>query len=410
MNYGFGGHSMTDNKAICAAPWSHYYLQPNGDMHPCCTALDINYGNTNEMSLADAWNSDTAKKFRSDLRAGIKQDACKHCYMQESHSGSSLRTSLNERYGSSITDSNTPDMNIKYLDVRSSNTCNMACVMCYHGLSSSWYDDLPALDPGLHKRINKFIKIDSNTESEVLESISKDLDTVYFAGGEPLITPYHYTVLDYLIENDYAKNIRLDYNTNLSTLKYKKRDLFDLWKNFKHVEIRASIDTYGEYAEYQRYGTVWTDIVSNWKRVLEHPDIIIRPQLTVTTLTIGRLPEFLDILTNELECKLDLHRHINGITFNMATNPAGFNIQNLPEEIKDTYIEKLNIYCKKGNPLTTPMVETCISFMKENPADLNKFLYTLGFLRVLDNRREKNWEKLWPEFVPYFYDNKTGDS
>ena len=397
---------MTDNKAICAAPWSHYYLQPDGKMHPCCTAYDIEYGNTNEMSLKDAWNSETAQKFRRDLRAGIKQDACKFCYMQEEHSGSSLRTSLNNRYGSSITDSDTPEMNIKYLDVRSSNTCNMACVMCYHGLSSSWYEDLEVLNRAEHRRVSKFIKIDKNTEKQVLETISSELDVVYFAGGEPLITPYHYAVLDYLIENDYAKNIKLEYNTNLSTLKYKKRDLFDIWKHFKHVEIRASVDTYGEYAEYARYGTVWNNIVTNWKRILEHPNIIIRPQITVTTLTIGRLPEFLDILTDELDCKLDLHRHINGITFNMVTNPEGFNIQNLPEEIKDVYIEKLNTYCKKGNKLTTPMVETCISFMKGKSANNDEFVNRLGILTLLDVRRNKNWEKLWPEFVPYFYGDK----
>lgn len=397
---------MTDNKAICAAPWSHYYLQPDGKMHPCCTAYDVEYGNTNEMSLKDAWNSETAQKFRRELRAGIKQDACKFCYMQEKHSGSSLRTSLNNRYGSSITDSDTPEMNIKYLDVRSSNTCNMACVMCYHGLSSSWHDDLEVLNRAEYRRVSKFIKIDKDTEKQVLETISSELDVVYFAGGEPLITPYHYTVLDYLIENDYAKNIKLEYNTNLSTLKYKKRDLFDIWKHFKHVEIRASVDTYGEYAEYTRYGTVWNDIITNWKRVLEHPTIIIRPQITVTTLTIGRLPEFLDILTDELDCKLDLYRHINGITFNMVTNPEGLNIQNLPDEIKDAYIEKLNTYCKKGNKLTTPFVETCISFMKEKSSNHTEFLNRLGILTVLDVKRNKNWEKLWPEFVPYFYGDK----
>ena len=402
MNYGYGGHNMTDNKAICAAPWVHYYLQPNGNMHPCCTAYDINYGNTNEMSLQEAWNSETAQKFRNDLRAGVKQSACKHCYVQEKHSGYSLRTSLNERYSDTITDSNTPKMDIKYLDVRSSNICNMACVMCYHGLSSSWYDDLKYIDQDLHKISNKFIQINKDTESQVLETISPDLDTVYFAGGEPLITPYHYTVLDFLIENDYAKNIRLEYNTNLSTLKYKKRDLFDLWKHFKHVEIRASVDSLGEYAEYQRYGTVWGNIMNNWKKVLEHPEIIIRPQITITALTLSKLPEFLDVLTEELNCKIDWDNQVNGLTYNIAIGPERLCIQNLPEDIKDMYIDKLNTYCEKQNPLTTPMVERCISFMKEKQSDAYQFTDLLKYLDILDGRRNKDWRVLWPEFLDYY--------
>lgn len=403
MNYGFGGDDlMAENKAICAAPWSHYYLQPNGNMHPCCTAYDINYGNTNEMSLHDAWNSETAKKFRNDLRAGVKQKACNHCYVQEKHSGSSLRTSLNERYGESITDSDTPEMSIKYLDVRSSNTCNMACVMCYHGLSSSWYDDLQYIDRDLWRNSSKFIQINKDTESQVLETISPDLDTVYFAGGEPLITPYHYKVLDFLIENDYAKNIVLEYNTNLSTLKYKSRDLFDLWKNFKRVEIRASVDASGEYAEYQRYGTVWDIIMSNWRKVLEHPEIIIRPQITITALSLSKLPEFLDVLTDELGCKLDYDNNIDGITYNIAIGPERICMQNLPEDIKDMYIDKLNTYCKKQNYLTTPMVESCISFMKEKPSDPQQFAELLKFLDVIDGRRKNDWRTLWPEFLPYY--------
>lgn len=404
MNYGFGGLAMIDdnNKAICAAPWMHYYLQPNGNMHPCCTSQGINYGNTNDMSLHEAWNSATAQKFRNDILSGIKQDACSHCYAQEKHSGSSLRTSLNERYSNAITGNITPNMNIKYLDVRSSNTCNMACVMCYHGLSSSWYEDLRYINPNLHFNSEKFIKINKDTETQVLETISPDLDTVYFAGGEPLITPYHYTVLDYLIENDYAKNIRLDYNTNLSTLKYKNRNLFDLWKHFKHVEIRASVDAFGEYAEYQRYGTVWDTIISNWKKVLEHPEIIIRPQITITSLSISKLPEFLDVLTEELDCKLDYDNQIDGITFNIANRPTHLDIRNIPEDVKKVYIDKLNMYCEKNNCLTTPLVETCISYMEENKSDPAEILKLLKYLDILDSSRNKCWSDLWPEFLDYY--------
>lgn len=391
-----------NNEAICAAPWTHYYLQPNGNMHPCCTAQEINYGNTNEMSLRDAWTSDTAREFRQNLLDGKKQKACQFCYSQEKNTGMSLRTSLNSRYRHLITEDIEPDFNIKYLDVRSSNTCNMACVMCFHDVSSSWYDDGKALDPDRYKNVSKFIEIRNETEAQVLESIGAELDVLYFAGGEPLITPYHYTMLDYLIEKGYAKNIRLEYNTNLSTLKYKKRDLFDIWKHFKHVEIRASVDAHGEYAEYQRYGTDWNAIINNWKRVLEHPEIVIRPQITVTSLSIGNFPEFLDVLTDELDCKLDFDRQIDTLVTNIAISPEMMSMQHLPKEIKEQYIEKLNNYCKKNNPLTTPIVKRCISFMRDNEADLQQFHNMLEFLTVLDKRRKNDWRKLWPEFIPYY--------
>ena len=53
----------------------------------------------------------------------------------------------------------------------------------------------------------------------------KDVEEVYFAGGEIIITPEHYECLDYWIENGQAEQIELSYTTNFSVLKYKDKDL-----------------------------------------------------------------------------------------------------------------------------------------------------------------------------------------
>lgn len=396
-----------DNKAICAAPWTHLHVQPDGKVYPCCTALEpeVTYGNTHQMTIQQAWHSDIAQRFRKNLLEGKKQPACSVCYNQEKYyqDGGSLRTSLNNRYGEFITDNLTPDFHIKYLDVRSSNTCNMACVMCYHGLSSSWYEDGLAIDFGVKPNSPKFIEINNAAEAEILKIVGSDLDIVYFAGGEPLLTPYHYTVLDYLIEQDLAKNIRLEYNTNLSVLRYKKRNVFDIWKNFKSVEIRASVDMMGEHAEYQRYGTKWDTIVKNWKEVLTYPDIVIRPQITVTSLSIGVLPEFLNFLTTELECKIDRSKGINGITFNLCYGPNRLCVQNLPDSIKKLYTDRLTTFIQHGNDLANTMLQPCIDFMNEKPATSWYFEHDLlRYMTQLDERRGLNWRKLWPEFIPHF--------
>ena len=101
-------------------------------------------------------------------------------------------------------------------------------------------------------------------KKDILTDIINDtLEIVYFAGGEPLIIPYHYEMLDYMIKNDYAKNIELRYNTNLSTLKYKSVDLLKNWSSFKNITLSPSIDMIGEQGEYHRYGSKWNDIINN---------------------------------------------------------------------------------------------------------------------------------------------------
>jgi MoaA/NifB/PqqE/SkfB family radical SAM enzyme len=103
---------------ICAAPWSHLYIDTGGLVRPCCTQ-EIIYGDSNTESIKDIWNSPETIKFRKDLLAGVKQEGCKFCYLQEKHTGESLRTGLNSQYGNLISENTTPEMIVKYLDIRS---------------------------------------------------------------------------------------------------------------------------------------------------------------------------------------------------------------------------------------------------------------------------------------------------
>ena len=64
-------------------------------------------------------------------------------------------------------------------------------------------------------------------------------------------------------------DIQLRYNTNISNLKYKKRDIFKLWQHFESSLFRvyASIDHMGDKAEYIRHGTKWKTIETNIKKL-----------------------------------------------------------------------------------------------------------------------------------------------
>jgi hypothetical protein len=58
----------------------------------------------------------------------------------------------------------------------------------------------------------------------------------------------------------------------------------------------------GEHAEYHRYGTDWDNISSNLRTIrFDMPQINMVPQITITALSIGYLPDLLTFLTDELE-------------------------------------------------------------------------------------------------------------
>ena len=380
---------------ICAAPWSHLYIDTGGLVRPCCTS-DIIYGDTKTTSIKDSWNSSETIKFRKNLLAGVKQEGCKFCYQQEKHTGQSLRTGLNSQYGNLISEDVTPEMQIKYLDIRSSNLCNMACIMCGSAYSSNWYED----EKKLYNKADasaKFVEITKETEKDVIENIlSDDIDLVYFAGGEPLITPYHYQLIEKLISMGISNDINLRYNTNLSTLKYKKIDLTERWSHFKSVEIAASIDMIGEQAELHRYGT-------DWKKISEHlhtvrydiPNVSLSPQITVTALSIGYLPELLTYFIDELK-----FTDKDFIHFNLGMWPAKLNPHLLPKNIKKMYTTKLNNFLEntKYFSLCESIITSALRHMNEidKSEDFETMTY---YLSQLDDVRSSDWKELWPEIA-----------
>ena len=380
---------------ICAAPWSHLYIDTGGLVRPCCTQ-EIIYGDTNTTSIKDIWNSSETIKFRKELLEGKKQPGCKFCYQQEKHTGQSLRTALNSKYGNLISEDVTPEMIVKYLDIRSSNLCNMACIMCGSTYSSNWYDDEKELFDNTSTP-TKFINITKKTEDEIINSIiSDDIEEVYFAGGEPLISPYHYKLVDQMISMNISEDIRLRYNTNLSTLKYKKIDLAERWSHFKSVEIAASIDMIGEQAELHRYGT-------DWKKISEHlhtvrydiPNVSLTPQITVTALSIGYLPELLAYFIDELEFINE-----DKIYFNMALWPEKLNPQVLPKSIKELYTNKLQSFLDNTDMknICEPIIVSSINSMNEVDTS-EKFEWMTYYLNQLDGIRSTKWKELWPEIA-----------
>jgi MoaA/NifB/PqqE/SkfB family radical SAM enzyme len=387
---------------ICAAPWSHLYIDTGGLVRPCCTQ-EIIYGDSNTESIKDIWNSPETIKFRKDLLAGVKQEGCKFCYLQEKHTGESLRTGLNSQYGNLISENTTPEMIVKYLDIRSSNLCNMACIMCGSTYSSNWYDDEKILydKTSIPK---KFVNITKETENEIIDNIiNDDIDLVYFAGGEPLISPYHYRLVDELISKGISKKTKLRYNTNLSTLKYKSIDLTERWSHFKSVEIAASIDMIGEHAEYHRYGTDWKKISKHLHTVrFDIPNVSLSPQITVTALSIGYLPELLTYFIDELEFTDKDYIH-----FNLSIWPEKLNPQIcLPKNIKKMYTKKLESFLDNTecSSLCKSLITSSLTHMNEDDTtpfwkSREDFNMMVEYLDSLDKIRGIDWKELWPEIA-----------
>jgi organic radical activating enzyme len=128
-------------------------------------------------------------------------------------------------------DGSLKEFKMRYFDIRFSNICNFKCRTCGGGFSSQWEQE------DLKSKVTYARVFPKNDNPDFLQDIVEqvpNLKTAYFAGGEPLITEEHYILLEEMIRTKKSDHIQLRYNTNMSNLKFKNKDLLALWKHFKN--------------------------------------------------------------------------------------------------------------------------------------------------------------------------------
>ena len=250
---------LEESKTFCLAPWLSIHTWPDGKTYPCCLwNSNEPVGNINDEPLGKIWNNNILKKARIDMLKGKKVSSCQRCYHLEKTGDSSYRERINKEHWNKIhyVDSTDSDgklsiMNLHLWDLRISNFCNFKCRSCGLGLSSSWYSDTVALGNKVDKAL---INInDKASFMDMLEPHYNCVDEIYFAGGEPLIMPEHYQILNKLIELG-RTDVNIRYSTNFSKLTFKNKHIFDYWKQFKNLELYISVDGIGKIGEYVRKG------------------------------------------------------------------------------------------------------------------------------------------------------------
>lgn len=263
-----------NNKSFCLAPWMSTHVWPDGNTFPCCI-WDIGepIGNVNKNTLKEIWNSSKLKETRLKMLKGEKVSACDRCYQLEHTGHETYRDHYNVDHADKIhyiqdtkEDGSLDDMNLHLWDLRLSNFCNFKCRSCGLDLSSSWHSDQNALavNPRMKEIGSNYYNNDIVEKSlisvkdktdflHMMEDHYKCVDEIYFAGGEPLLMPEHYQILDKLIELG-RTNVKIRYSTNFSKFKFGKKHVFDYWKQFKNLQLWVSVDGIGKIGEYVRHG------------------------------------------------------------------------------------------------------------------------------------------------------------
>jgi radical SAM protein with 4Fe4S-binding SPASM domain len=380
---------LTESKSFCMLPWMHMHAFPDGRAYPCCLSDYWHpVGDLRKNTMEQVWNQEPYRLMRQNMLKDKPCKECTKCYEQEQHGAFSMRYDSNRNYGHHINDvDNTlpdgthPDFKIRYWDVRFSNLCNFSCRSCGPIFSSNWYNDHIKLynrKPDVLGRDMARVEYTAGNEDSMIEQMMPHipyLEQVYFAGGEPLIMKEHYFLLEKLIEAG-KTDVRIQYNTNFSELRFKDKHVFEYWRHFKNVSVGASLDAMGPRAELMRKGTDWSQSLDNRRRMMEEvPHVDFYVSATISSMNVLHVLDFHKAWTEQglIQAK--------DFNVNICQSPEWYRVDILPDWFKKEVV--------------TPAYEQHIAWLE--PQDSLKRA-TSGFKSILNLMNNQSQTHHWSKF------------
>jgi radical SAM protein with 4Fe4S-binding SPASM domain len=401
-------HNLNSNPSFCMLGLLHTYVSPNGNVMPCCVG-DMSkapIGNINDVSdWNEIWNGENYTEFRKNMVEGKKNPLCSFCYDTEKFSKTSARTMANAEYAKNYDEyiehllptGELTTSKLKYLDFRFTNKCNQACITCSHELSSSWFDLMKNLDYPIEGP--KFIEPqDKQLAYKLIDDNLDSVESIYFAGGEPLLSEYHWYTLDKLVDSGRAKDVVLRYSSNCSTLRYKDKDILDYWKQFKSVIIMASVDEINERFNYIRWPGNWETISENLKKIRESFEQVNGVDIThmlvyspvISSLNAHRLKEMIQEIIDKKAYQYSMLNHKQPIFeyflfCNLLRNPNHLSIMNMPDE-------HWNMVEKSLDEFTEWYCDTILSKAAYFESKRDMFLQGINKIKEMRKMEQKDME------------------
>lgn len=410
-------------------PFTGLATREDGAIKICCRSQPVGW--IQKQSLEEVWNSDKMRDVRRQVLSGERPDVCMPCFHLEDQGVESLRqrhtrgvipearVNLYPDALDKLEDDYSMPFELPTMEIKINNLCNLKCRMCNPLDSTSWTDwkeveefyekennYLVPVVKKLTKRPGQYIGAfdDSAHWWSSFEKLLPHFRRVEFAGGEPLMDPNHYKILDML--KPYAKDIEIKYATNGTKLGISDgRTVFDYWPHFRSVAVNVSIDGIHDVYEYIRGNSDFSLIEENIKKIKQISNISrIVGAFTVQSNNIMQIDRVIEYFLNDLGIIFYSHR---------VNYPRALSAQVLPLDLKIQIIsnlekmkEKINHFdIIKNNPIlkdfTLTQIQDNINFLKAK--DLSEYWNDcVEFNRRLDATRNQGpIETVIPEFKPY---------
>ncbi len=314
----------TKSASFCGAKWYNATIWLGSGMttschHPLPHKIDLEAIKTNPSAIH---NTAQKKQERKQMQNSDRPKGCEYCWKIEDID----RNNISDRvYKSKIftnkdldtaysLDHNT-DVNLKTLEIAFDRTCNFACTYCNPAFSSTWANNIKRQGPytGMvtdgrnhfthaHDSAEPYKKDETNPYVEAFykwweTDLHKSLDELRITGGEPMMSPNLWRLLDWIETQGGKMNpeMRIAINSNLGA----KQSIIDRFKKklkgFNNFHLYTSMEATHKQAEYIRDGLDYGDWFSNLLHMMvDKVPSEIHNMCTINALCLESLPELLE--------------------------------------------------------------------------------------------------------------------
>ena len=159
------------------------------------------------------------KRYVKQFIDGERPETCQRCFREEDAGVRSPRIGYNEKWWKDdVQVAEEIPLDIRYVDIRLGNLCNLKCRMCNPWSSSMWVKDWNSIVDTAELAPNEPLTDEDKDWMKVLGEwpdrkqtgvnfveIAHSIEEIYLTGGEPTLALSQYKLFDYCIENESSK-------------------------------------------------------------------------------------------------------------------------------------------------------------------------------------------------------------
>jgi hypothetical protein len=363
-------------------------------------------------TVSEIINCDNYKTIRLDMLTGKVPTACEGCHQVEQAGGRSkrqLETNRNLDHAALTADDGSIKSDLRHIELRLGNFCNLKCLMCHPYKSSSFASESlklgenieiftitkPLIKPTANKKVN----------DEIQGYVLERLNEIKLTGGEPFMIPYTYELLEKAVQLKSSYNQYLRITTNGTNIpKIKGKDIFDYIPHFKWVTFNISIEAWGSRNNYIRYPSNFDEILQNANLLANSfPNVSVTFVSTINSLNIGYVDEYFTYppIVNKKFRQPVMVSYVlkwEGEIGLKDTSYHGMNMSSLPYDIREQYLNK---FYNLDFDLASK-IRPYIKILENRDHNMDDTKILMSRLKKRDKLRNTNLLDMWPEWEKYY--------